>query len=84
MRLAGTAASSAPYRTVTPGQVPIEQAARVLHFPVATTALGDGDLFEITVGENAGTVWRLIKTTGQDQATARRIPVVQVERPREW
>jgi hypothetical protein len=84
LRLAGTAANSAPYKTETPNVSEINRAARVAHFPVSLTELRNDDYLEITAGENAGTVWRLIEATWQDQATARRIPVEQVDRPSEW
>lgn len=84
LRLAGTAANSAPYKTETPNVSEINRAARVAHFPASLTGLANDDYLEITTGENAGTVWRLIEAAGQDQATARRLPVEQVDRPSEW
>lgn len=84
MRLAGTAANSAPYKVETPARGVVNQAARVGHFPAAQANLADGDYVEVTAGENADTVWRLIEVTWQDQATARRLPMEQVNRPTEW
>lgn len=84
VRVAGTAANSAPYRTLNIGGAELTIAARVLHFPAATTDLRDGDLAEITAGDTAGSVWQLIEADFQDQATARRVPAVATERPEEW
>lgn len=84
MRLSGMAANSSPYKTETPGGGTVNYAARVMHFPVAQADLANDDYIEITVGENAGTIWRVIEATWQDQATARRVPVEQVKRPTEW
>jgi hypothetical protein len=84
VRLSGTAANSAPYKTETPGGGTVNYAARVAHFPVSQSDLANDDLIEITAGENAGTIWRVIEATWQDQATARRVPVEQVKRPTEW
>ncbi|MCL2611951.1 MAG: DUF6093 family protein [Nocardioidaceae bacterium] len=52
--------------------------------PVTTSDIADGDLIEITDGENAGMVLRITEADWQDQATARRVPVEAVERPRGW
>jgi hypothetical protein len=84
IRLSGTAASSAPYKTQTPGGGTVNYAARVAHLPVTQSDLANDDYIEITGGENTGTVWRVIEATWQDQATARRVPVEQVKRPTEW
>lgn len=84
VRVAGTAANSAPYRTLNIGGAELTIAARVLHFPATTTDLRDGDLAEITTGDTAGAVFRLIEADFQDQATARRVPAVATERPEEW
>lgn len=48
------------------------------------TDLADGDLIEITAGEWAGTVLRVLEATKGDQRTARRVPVVETSRPTEW
>jgi hypothetical protein len=80
VRVAGTAANSAPYRTLQPG-VSQEQAARVIHFSAAFSDLCDGDVVELVAGQGAGTFWSLVDITWQDQATARRIPAVQIDPP---
>ena len=83
-RLSGTAANSAPYSTQNIAGVEFTMPSRVLHLPAATTDLADDDYAEITAGENAGVVVRIIEVGWQDQATARRLPVVGVDRPEEW
>lgn len=64
--------------------VELQTALRIAHLPHDTSNLRDGDLIEITSGENTGIVLRIVEATWQDQATARRLPVEQVTRPREW
>lgn len=71
-------------RTQTPGEAEVERAAPELHVPALTSDLANNDVAEITAGENTGEVARLLGASGTDQATARRIPVVAVERPSEW
>jgi hypothetical protein len=82
-RLAGTRGDS-PSRKVTVGGVDVTLAVRVGSVPATTDNLADGDLIEVTAGENAGTVWRIVEADFQDQATARRLPVVAAQRPVEW
>lgn len=83
-RLAGSERGGSGTRTVDIGGVTLQLAARVGHFPATTSDLADGDLIEVTGGENAGTVWRIVEADWQDQATARRVPLVAAERPTEW
>lgn len=84
MRLSGAAASTSPYRAVDLDGVTVTVPARILHFPADTTDLADGDMVEITSGENAGAVFRIIEASWQDQATARRVPAIGDQRPLEW
>ena len=72
------------FRTVTVGETQTQVAVREAHVPADTTGLEDGDLILISVGEWAGTVWRIVDAGCQDQATARRVPVVSADRPAEW
>lgn len=72
------------YRTVTVGQSDVQVAVRIAHLPALTDDLRDGDLIEVTDGENVGMVLRIVEASWQDQATARRVPVVETERPSEW
>lgn len=70
-------------RAVTIGGAEVTLALRVGHFP-AGTVLYDGDLIEVTEGENAGTVWRVVEGDWADQQTALRVPIVATDRPAEW
>ena len=78
-RLSGSTASGT--RTVTTGGVEVQVAVRVLHLPASTTTLRDGDLVELTDGEQAGRFLRIVEATGADQQTALRVPVYEVPRP---
>lgn len=83
-RLAGSPRGGSGSRTVNVGGVEVTLALREWHMPVSRSAPADGDLIEILTGENAGAVLRVVEGSGQDQATARRIPVVETQRPTEW
>lgn len=69
---------------VTIGGVEAQVPVRVGHFPATTADLRDGDLVEVTAGENVGAVFRVVEAGWQDQATARRVALVGVQRPAEW
>lgn len=69
---------------LTPGGVAWEQADRILHLPATVTDLVTGDVAQITAGESTGTFWRVLEATRHDQMTARRVPVLQVDRPEGW
>ena len=71
-------------RGVTIGGVTFEEATGVGHFPAATVDLEDGDLVDVTAGEWAGDVFRIVKALRFDQKTARRLPIVEEVRPAEW
>ena len=79
-----TPQSSARSRTQTPGDVEIERATPRDDFPASASDLADNDHVDITSGDNAGDVHRIITAGWSDQATARRCPVEAVERPSEW
>ena len=83
-RLAGSPRGGAGSRLVTVGDVEVQLAVREWHMPAWKPALADGDLIEVTVGENVGAVLRVVESSWQDQATARRVPVVETQRPEEW
>jgi hypothetical protein len=83
-RLSGSPRGGAGSRTVRVGDVDVELAVRVGNFPAATTGLRDGDLIQITGGENAGGFLRIVEASWQDQATALRVPVVEAQRPGGW
>lgn len=82
-RIAGNR-NAASSRRVTQGGVDVTLATREVHFPASAAVLRDGDLIEVVGGENAGAVLRILETVWQDQATARRVPVVEASRPKEW
>jgi hypothetical protein len=84
VRLAGIISGAGQSRRVTTAGVEYETALRTAHVPASTTDLRDNDLLEITSGENAGLVLRIVEADWQDQATARRLPVVATSRPEEW
>lgn len=83
-RLAGANSGAGRSRSLDVAGVQFEQAVRVGNFAYDTADLADDDYIEITAGENAGRVLRIIEATWQDQATARRVPVEEVDRPEEW
>lgn len=83
-RLGGSTTGAAGSRTVTIGDTQVSTAVRVGHFPHDLTDLRDNDLVELTAGENTGAVLRIVEAGWQDQATARRVPVVEEQRPEEW
>jgi hypothetical protein len=64
--------------------VEFQEASGRADFPHNTTDLADDDLIEVTVGEWADTVLRIVEAVKGDQRTARRVPVVEVDRPEEW
>lgn len=83
-RLGGSDRGGSGTRTINVGGVEMQVAVRVGHFPAATEDLLDGDYIEVVSGENAGVALRIVEAAWQDQATARRVPVVSVDRPEEW
>lgn len=83
-RLGGAQQGGSGTRTVTVGSVGTQVALRVGNLPASTSDLEDNDFIEITAGENVGVVLRIVEAAWQDQATARRVPVVSEQRPQEW
>ena len=71
-------------RKVTIGGVDFQEATARGDFPWDTSDLRDGDLVEVTAGEWAGSVFRVVEAVKGDQRTARRVPVAEVSRPGEW
>lgn len=71
-------------RGVTIGGVTFEDATGTGHMPATTTDLADDDLIEVTSGEWAGDVFRIVAAVRYDQKTARRVPIVEEVRPEEW
>lgn len=83
-RLGGPNQGSPGHRKIRVGEGEFEQATRVGNLPADTSDLLDGDYIDITSGENAGRALRILEATWIDQSTARRVPVVEVDRPGEW
>ena len=83
-RLGGSERGGAGSRTVRVGDVEVTLAVRIGHFPAGTTGLADGDIIEVTAGENAGAFLRIVEASWQDQSTARRVPVIEAQRPGGW
>lgn len=71
-------------RGVTVGGVTFEEATGVGHVLAGVVDLKDDDLLEITEGEWAGDVYRVVAAVRYDQKTARRVPIAEVDRPEEW
>lgn len=84
IRVGGYQRGASGSRAVTSGGVEVELATRVAHLPAVTTGLRDGDIIEVTSGENEGLFLRVVEATFQDQATARRLPVLEVAEPEGW
>ena len=83
-RLDGSGTTDGGTRSVTLGGATYEIATGVGHMPAATTDLADDDLLEVTSGEWTGEVYRIVQAVKKDQATARRVPIVETPRPEEW
>lgn len=83
-RLGGTDRGGSGTRTLTLGGVELQVAIRTGHLPATTSDLADDDFIEVTVGENAGDVFRIVEADWQDQSTARRVPLISEDRPTEW
>jgi hypothetical protein len=71
-------------QSVTVGGVEFEEATARGDMPWDTRDLRDDDLIEVTSGEWVGSVYRIVKAVKGDQRTARRVPVVEAQRPEEW
>jgi hypothetical protein len=83
-RLDSGSSSDGGTRRVETGGVEYQQATATGHLPATQRDLSDGDLLEVTSGEWAGSVWRVVEASFADQKTARRVPIVQESRPEEW
>lgn len=84
VRLGGADRGGSGTRSASAGGVEVQLAVRVAHFPYDTAGLRDGDVVEVTSGENAGVFVRIVEAAGQDQATARRVPVIETTQPAGW
>lgn len=83
-RSSGGSSGDGGSRGVTIGGVTFEQATGIGSVPATTTDLHDDDLIEVTAGEWAGDVYRIVAAIRYDQKTARRLPIVEAARPPEW
>lgn len=81
-RITGMTRGQSPSRTLDIGGAQVQVAIRTAHLPHDTTNLRDGDLLEV-VGESAG-VYQIVEADTSDQQTARRVPIVATQRPKEW
>lgn len=84
LRVATSAAGSGQTRQVTLPGGAVNLAVLTVHLPATTTDLRDGDHIEVTSGENAGLVLKVLEADWSDQKTALRLPVEAVQRPEEW
>lgn len=84
VRITTSAAGAGQTRQVTLPGGAANLALLAAHVPVATTNLRDGDHIEVTSGESAGLVLKVLEADMSDQKTARRLPVEAVQRPEEW
>lgn len=84
VRIATSAAGAGQTRQITLPGGAVNLAMRTAHLPAATTNLRDGDHIEVTSGESAGLVLKVLEADMSDQKTARRLPVEAVQRPEEW
>lgn len=84
LRLSSDSTGPTQSRRVETAGVEFELAMRTVHLPASTSNLKDGDLIDVTSGDNAGMVLRIVEADWADQATARRVPVVAAQRPEEW
>lgn len=83
-RVSSGSSSDGGSRGVTIGAVTFEDATGVVHLPHPSDLLEDDDLFELTEGDWAGDVYRIVAAIRYDQQTARRLPIVEAARPEEW
>lgn len=83
-RLASYAAGGGHTSTVTIGGVQFQDATARGDMPHDTYDLADDDLVLLTAGEWTDSVFRIIEAVKGDQKTARRVPIVETPRPKEW
>ena len=83
-RLSGATRGPSLSRTVTVGSVEITLGMRIGNLPFCTTGLRDADLIEVTDGDSVGTIWQIVDADPADQQTARRLPLIEAQRPSEW
>lgn len=84
---------AATSRVVRVGEQEFETATAVGHLPARLVddlryqkhdRLLDGDWIDIVEGESAGHTFRIVEALFADLKTALRVPVYEVDRPKEW
>ena len=83
-RLSGNPRGASTSRKLSPASGEVEVPVRYLSVAFDTAGIEDGDLVEITSGERAGLVLQIVESSGADQQTALRLPVIGARRPDEW
>lgn len=83
-KLADATGGRGQSRTVTIGNTQVEVAVRVGKFTADTEGIRDGDVVEITAGDNAGRFVQVVDSLGKDQQAALRLPVIQISKPDGW
>ncbi len=63
------------------GDSEVEIATQEGHLPTRQTDLADRDLLHVTAGEHVGRWLRVVEASAADQQTARRVPVVEDQKP---
>ncbi len=83
-RIDASGSSDGGSRGVTVGGITYEEATGVDHFPHPSPLLKPNDVACITSGEWSDEFHRIVAVPKYDQKTARRVPIVDVERPEGW
>ncbi len=68
-------------RTLRVGDSEVEIATQEGHLPTWQSDLADRDLLHVTAGEHVGRWLRVVEASAADQQTARRVPVVEDQKP---
>ena len=71
-------------RRVSIGGVEYQEATARGDMPYDTANLRDADLIEVVAGEWADSVFRIVEAVRGDGRTARRVPIAEESRPKEW
>lgn len=83
LRISTQGGSASPSSTDALGSARVEVDHLAAHLPVGTPLVA-GDLLDVTAGETAPRVLRVISAGRRDQATALRVRVEDEPRPEEW
>lgn len=82
LRRSSLAGSSNGTKRVTIAGVVYQMSIADGNFPVGTK-LKDADIIEIVTGDHPGTYWKVVEASQQDQQSAVRVPVIEVQKPRD-